>query len=227
MILNARTTAQWIKKFRHIISLRKYSLFGPEALGASICGQCLFLCELLLYKVPGLALDALDWEAHWWALIRFLWKIRVEVGHYLNTPVTVTTNCENTLERLIPQKLNYSIGIAASGRCMVIPPKVMKTLLYIYQNLLQAVGFPSQYVCLQRPERLKFRPHLPPLIDNGTVAICCTTISLDGLHHFSWRQMARSTCSRLPSLKLTVRPWKWMVGRRISYWTSPFSGDIR
>ncbi len=142
MILNARTTAQWIKKFRHIISLRKYSLFGPEALGASICGQCLFLCELLLYKVPGLALDALDWEAHWWALIRFLWKIRVEVGHYLNTPITVTTNCENTLERLIPQKLNYSIGIAASGRCMVIPPKVMKTLLYISIRIYyKSLGF--------------------------------------------------------------------------------------
>ena len=30
----------------------------------------------------------------------------------------------------------------------------------------------------------------------------------------------------LPSLKLTVRPWKWMVGRWISFWEGSFSGAV-
>ena len=34
------------------------------------------------------------------------------------------------------------------------------------------------------PEKKSFCPEIPA--DPGTVAICCTTISLDGLHHFSW-----------------------------------------
>ena len=33
-----------------------------------------------------------------------------------------------------------------------------------------------------------------------------------------------SSQSRRPSLKLTVRPWKWMVGRWISFWDGPISG---
>ena len=30
----------------------------------------------------------------------------------------------------------------------------------------------------------------------------------------------------LPSLKLTARPWKWMVRRRISFWDGPISGAM-
>ena len=32
-------------------------------------------------------------------------------------------------------------------------------------------------------------------------------------------------CAQLPSLKLTVRLWKWMVGILLSYWGGLFSGD--
>lgn len=64
-----------------------------QEIHACLCGIVVFnwlrpfiLRPPLLHKVPGLTLDALDWEAHWWDLSCFIKKIRVEVGHYLNTP---------------------------------------------------------------------------------------------------------------------------------------------
>ena len=64
-----------------------------QEIQAYLCGIVVFnwlrpfiLRPPLLHKVPGLTLDALDWEAHWWDLRCFIKKIRVEVGHYLNTP---------------------------------------------------------------------------------------------------------------------------------------------
>lgn len=63
-----------------------------QEIHAYLCGIVVFnwlrpfiLRPPLLHKVPGLTLDALDWEARWWDLSCFIKKIRVEVGHYLNT----------------------------------------------------------------------------------------------------------------------------------------------
>ena len=41
------------------------------------------------------------------------------------------------------------------------------------------------------------------------------------------RQWGTKIYPNLPSLKLTVRPWKWMVGILLSYWGGPiFRGSV-
>ena len=33
-------------------------------------------------------------------------------------------------------------------------------------------------------------------------------------------------CEEVPSLKLTARTWKWLIGRLLSFWECPFSGAM-
>ena len=50
-------------------------------------------------------------------------------------------------------------------------------------------------------------------------------LGLGGSRHFFWGRVTRVPCSStIPSLKLTVRPWKWMVGILLSYWGGLVSG---
>ena len=45
---------------------------------------------------------------------------------------------------------------------------------------------------------------------------------MNHLRYKSWDDLPSR--NRLPSLKLTVRTWEWMVGRLPSFWEGPFSG---